>query len=118
MIETFTVEIETGLDVDKLKHQILKHFSIPLGKSDYKIESETASGFVFARKYRPYAAAAVLFFFLIFPLLLLLFERTDRILFSIAPLETGTRLVIVGDAPHAIRHEFAQLVNTLPNRPG
>ena len=37
----------------------------------------------YARTYRPYWVAAWLFFWLLFPLLLLLVERTDRVVLTL-----------------------------------
>jgi hypothetical protein len=109
MIGTFTAEIDSPLNREELKREILTQLSVPLGKAEYRIESETDSGITYARKYRPYLVPAILLFWLVFPLLLLLVERTDRIVFRISSQDGGTHLIVVGDGPRALRRSFEQL---------
>jgi hypothetical protein len=109
MSRTFTAEVDSPLTRDELKRQILTQLSVPLGKADYRIESETESGITYARSYRPYAVPAILLCWLVVPLLLLLVERTDRIVFSISNQNGATHLVVVGDGPRALRRWFKEL---------
>jgi hypothetical protein len=109
MSQTFTAEVESPLDRDELKRQILTQLSVPLGKSEYRIESETESGITYARRYRPYWVPAILLCWLVLPLVLLLVEQTDRIVFSISDQNGGTHLVVVGDGPRALRRWFEEL---------
>jgi hypothetical protein len=109
MSPTFAAEVDSPLTRDELKRQILTQLSVPLGKSDYRIESESASGITYARSYRPYWVPAILLFWLVLPLVLLLIEQTDRIVFSISEQNGGTHLVVVGDGQRALRRFFEEL---------
>jgi hypothetical protein len=52
---------------------------------------------------------AILLCWLLLPLVLLLIEQTDRIVFSITDRNEGTHLVVVGDGPRALRRWFEEL---------
>ena len=83
MSRTFVVEIESPLNRDEVRQLVLTKLSIPLGNVDYRIENENETMISYARTYRPYWVAAWLFFWLLFPLLLLLVERTDRVVLTL-----------------------------------
>ena len=109
MSRTFVVEIESPLSRDEVRREILTKLSIPLGDSEYRIERQNDVAIVYARTYRPYWFPAILLFWLAFPLLLLLIVQTDRVVLTLLDEPGGTRIVVVGDGPGAMRKQFEQL---------
>jgi hypothetical protein len=109
---TFVVEIESPLGREEVRHLVLTKLSIPLGKADYRIESQSETMITYARTYRPYWLPAVLLFWLVLPLLLLLVEQTDRVMVTLVEADGGTTIVVVGDGPGVMRRQFEQLAET------
>jgi hypothetical protein len=106
---TFIVEIDSPLSRDEVRREVLIRFSIPLGNADYGIESQNEVVITYARRHRPYYIPAILLFWLVFPLLLLLIERTDRVMFTFLDRDEGTHILVVGEGPGSMRRQFEQL---------
>lgn len=109
MSRAFVVEIESPLSVDEVRRMVLTKLSLPLGDVEYRIESHNQRSITYARTYRPYWFVALLFFWLALPLLLLLVVQTDRVVVTLLDEPPGTRIVVVGDGPSAMRRQFEQL---------
>jgi hypothetical protein len=106
---TFVVEVDSPLGREDVRGLILTKLSIPLGKAEYRIESENETMVAYARTYRPYWMVAVLLCWLVLPLLLLLVEQTDRVILTLVEGTEGTRIIVVGDGPTALARHFEQL---------
>jgi hypothetical protein len=109
MSRTFLVEIESPLSRGEVRHMILTKLSLPLGDAEYRIEAVNETMIAYARSYRPYWFPAILFFWLAIPLLLLLIVQTDRVILTLLDDPKGTRIVVVGDGPSAMRKQFEEL---------
>ena len=94
---TFIVEIDSPLSRDEVRREVLIRFSIPLGNATTAIESQNEVVITYARRHRPYYIPAILLFWLVFPLLLLLIERTDRVMFTFLDRDEGTHILVVGE---------------------
>jgi hypothetical protein len=106
---TFVVEIDSPLSREEVRHMILTKLSLPLGNAEYRIEAVNETIIAYARSYRPYWFPAILFFWLGIPLLLLLIVQTDRVILTLFDDPKGTRIVVVGDGPAAMRKQFEEL---------
>lgn len=109
MSQTFVIELESPLRRDEVRRLVLTKLSVPLGRSEYRIEGVNATAITYARSYRPYWLVAILLCWLVFPLLLLLVVQTDRVVLTLIDDADGTRIVVVGDGPGAMRKQFEGL---------
>jgi hypothetical protein len=109
MSRTFIVEIDSPLSRDELRHLILTKLSVPLGNADYGIENQNETMITYARRYRPYYMPAILLSWLVLPLVLLLVERIERVMFTFFDQDEGTHVVVVGEGPGVMRRQFEQL---------
>jgi hypothetical protein len=109
MSRTFVVEIESPLGREEVRHLVLTKLSLPLGSAEYRIETLNETMIAYARSYRPYWFLAIFLFWLVFPLLLLLIVQTDRVILTLFDDPNGTRVVVVGDGPSAMRKQFEEL---------
>ena len=110
-VSSFVERLDVPRAIDVVGEHVVTDIAPPLAKRGYEFVRHDGNQIVFVREWRP--AWTIVVAILVFPigLIALLHKQRDQITIMLRPHDSGTRLIISGAAPVAVRRAFASLTD-------